>query len=586
MSIQKVKEYLKKFGKDGEVQEFKVSSATVELAAEALHVEPARIAKTLSFHDNETGGCILIVTAGDTKIDNAKFKKRFGFKARMLGAEEVALFTGHEIGGVCPFANPKTATTYLDSSLKRFQTVFPAAGSSNSAIRLTCDQLFELSNAVEWVEVCKPLTKTVELKYGSSSVVFDVTKARSVTYLEGKALPQIEDIQTAFRKAVTEEVVGSKPLNELLTRDDLVTIVVSDITRFWMRQDLICKELTRFLNQECEIPYEHMVIVVALGTHRGHSEEEHKKLVSEEVYEKVRVVNHDAFAEDLVYLGTTSKGTRVLVNPLAVGRKVILVGGTVHHLMAGFGGGRKSILPGISAKETIVHNHLQCLDPALPRSNPAIGCGVLKGNPVHEDMMEAAAMVSPVFGINIICSPGKGHSYFICGDWEKAWLKSCEIVHDAFSVPIKEKADIVIASCGGYPKDINLYQGIKTLLNMSHAVKPGGTMIFLAECREGGGSLDFFDWRVPLQKGILDQTLRERFTIAGYIFYAGCEAISKGRVLMLTSFQKDLTPEVLKDMNISAFSDPEALLKEVDFTGKSVCILPFGGNVLPWSEED
>lgn len=155
MSIVKVKEYLKDFGRDCDVQEFPVSSATVELAAKALSVEPARIAKTLSFHGDQTNGCLLVVTAGDQKIDNAKFKKQFGFKAKMLGAEEVAMLTGHEVGGVCPFANPEHVTTYLDVSMQRFSTVFPAAGSSNSAIELTCEELFKYSQAKGWVDVCK-----------------------------------------------------------------------------------------------------------------------------------------------------------------------------------------------------------------------------------------------------------------------------------------------------------------------------------------------------------------------------------------------------------------------------------------------
>ncbi|MEY8351898.1 nickel-dependent lactate racemase [Lachnospiraceae bacterium 54-53] len=425
----------------------------------------------------------------------------------------------------------------------------------------------------------------IEMKYGNSTVTIDISKARSVKFLQGKEHDRIDDLKSAFEKAVTSGVTGSKPLNQLLTKNDQVTIVVSDITRFWMRQDLICRELVNFLHDRNGIPYEHMVILVALGTHRGHSEEEQRKIVGEEVYQKVKVINHDAEASDLKLAGTTSRGTEVWVNPLAVGRKVILIGGTVHHLMAGFGGGRKSILPGISGKKTIVQNHLLCLDPELPRSNPAIGCAVLTGNPVHEDMMEAAAMVSPAFGINIITTSEGKHSHVICGDWEKAWLKSCEIVQAAFSVPIREKADIVIASCGGFPKDINLYQGIKTLLNMSYAVKPGGTMIFIAECREGGGSPDFFDWRIPLKDGALDEELRDHFTISGYIFYAGCEAIAKGNVRMLTSFSGDLGPEVLKDMSIDGYSDLNELLKKVDFTDKSVYVMPYGSNTLPWVNE-
>lgn len=422
---------------------------------------------------------------------------------------------------------------------------------------------------------------TIQLNYGQSQVTIPVEGAKSVTWLEAKDMPEITDVRSALRTAITEDAVGSLPLNQLLKADDLVTIVVSDITRFWMRQDLICEELVSYLHEELNIDYSRIVILIALGTHREHTEEEQKKVVGTELYQKIKIVNHDCMADNLVTLGTTSRGTVVNVNPLAVGRKVILIGGTVHHLMSGFGGGRKSVLPGISGKSTIVQNHLHCLDPLAPHSNPAIGSGVLAGNPVHEDMMEATAMVNPVFGINVIANPTGGQSFFICGHWEKAWLKSCELVQEYFGVPIEEEADIVIASCGGYPKDLNLYQGIKGLLNMSYAVKKGGLMIFIAECRDGGGSPDFFDWRIPLQKGILDSELREKFTIAGYIFYAGCEAIEKGRVKMLTSFSEDLTASVLKDMKIEGFSGIGDLLSDVDFTGKTVYVMPHANSTVP-----
>ncbi len=153
MAVDQVKEYLKQFGRENEVQEFEVSSATVELAAQALHTEPARIAKTISLKSLD--GCILVVTAGDSKIDNVKFKAEFGAKAKMLSPEEVEPLTGYTIGGVCPFGNPDTAKVYLDVSMKRFQTVFPAGGSANSAIELTCDDLFQISRAIKWVDVCK-----------------------------------------------------------------------------------------------------------------------------------------------------------------------------------------------------------------------------------------------------------------------------------------------------------------------------------------------------------------------------------------------------------------------------------------------
>ncbi len=153
LSVETVREYLKQFGAHERILEFDVSSATVELAAVAVGVEGARIAKTLSFRGPD--GVILIVAAGDAKIDNRKYKDFFGLKAKMLSHEEALELTGHPVGGVCPFAVKEGVTVYPDISLKRFSTVFPAAGSANSAIELNCDELFEFSKAAQWVDVCK-----------------------------------------------------------------------------------------------------------------------------------------------------------------------------------------------------------------------------------------------------------------------------------------------------------------------------------------------------------------------------------------------------------------------------------------------
>ncbi len=153
MAIEKVKAFFKKYDMEDRVQEFEVSSATVELAAAALHCEPDRIAKTLSFMVD--GKAILIVAAGDAKIDNPKYKGQFATKAKMLTLEEVEALVGHSVGGVCPFAINDGVLVYLDVSLKRFKTVFPACGSSNSAIELTIDELEKYANPVSWVDVCK-----------------------------------------------------------------------------------------------------------------------------------------------------------------------------------------------------------------------------------------------------------------------------------------------------------------------------------------------------------------------------------------------------------------------------------------------
>ena len=158
MAIEKVREYFESFGAAARIREFDVSSATVELAAQALGCAPERIAKTLSFLVD--GGCALVVAAGDAKVDNPRFKAQFHTKAKMLSPEQVYSFTGHAVGGVCPFANPDGVRTYLDVSLQRFETVFPAAGSSNSAIQLTCDELAEYSHSLGWIDVCKGWQET------------------------------------------------------------------------------------------------------------------------------------------------------------------------------------------------------------------------------------------------------------------------------------------------------------------------------------------------------------------------------------------------------------------------------------------
>lgn len=162
MSVTTVKNYLKAWGKDTAIMEFETSCATVELAARAAGVSEARIAKTLSFKSKESGTttkqpcCTLVVAAGDARIDGKKFKDRFGVKSKMLSPEETLACTGHAVGGVCPFAieNPN-ASVYLDVSLRRFPTLFPACGSSNSIVELSCDELFTIASARDWVDVCK-----------------------------------------------------------------------------------------------------------------------------------------------------------------------------------------------------------------------------------------------------------------------------------------------------------------------------------------------------------------------------------------------------------------------------------------------
>lgn len=422
----------------------------------------------------------------------------------------------------------------------------------------------------------------VELKYGETTVSVDLSGAESVEFLLENEMPVIADIEQELIRGFEDGAIGSAPLRELVSAGDKITIVISDITRFWMRQDIVCEVLVKYL-EGLGIKDEDIAVVVALGTHRSQTEEELEKLASSYVYSRCSVLNHDCDAADLVTLGVTSYGTEVKVNALAVGRKVIVVSGTVHHLMAGYGGGRKSILPGIAGRETIRENHRRALDPSAPHTDDKVGSGKLSINPINRDMDEAAAMVAPVFGISIVVNNHSQHSGIFCGDFEQAWLASCRFCQERYGVPIDYEADIVLASCNGYPKDINLYQAVKALLNGARAMKQGGTFVFFAECREGGGAPDFFNWIEPLNRGELDSALRSAFTIAGYIFYASCESIAKaGDFYMLSAIPAD----TVKGMGIKAYSDIDELMQNIDFSGKKVYVIPNGGSLLPQLKSD
>ncbi|MDD3334404.1 MAG: nickel-dependent lactate racemase [Eubacteriales bacterium] len=413
------------------------------------------------------------------------------------------------------------------------------------------------------------------LNYGDGTVPLTLQGAASVTLLQENPSTPIENLPEAFRAAVEENAIDSKPLAQLLSPTDDVTIVISDVTRMWMHQDQITELLIRYLHDNVGMAFERIVVLVALGTHRPQTEEEMRRTASDYAVSHVRCVNHNG--DGLVLVGTTSRGTPVKVNPLAIDRKLILIGGTVHHLLAGYGGGRKSILPGISGEETIQANHRLALHPTMPCSNPSVGIGKLDRNPVHEDMMEAAAMVKPLFSINLVVNSAGRHVGLLCGDYRNAWLESCKLVNRLFGVRIDQQYDVVIVSGGGYPKDINLYQGSKTLINAVEAVKPGGEILYISECREGGGPESFFGWMKPLNEGRLDEALREDFTIAGYIFYVIHEFCTKYDIRMLTA----LNPDNARAIGLHPVSSPEKLLEGISFQGKSVAVMPYGGSIVP-----
>lgn len=426
------------------------------------------------------------------------------------------------------------------------------------------------------------MKKDFTFRYGSSSVTLAIEEDQIIDTLIGKNVEAIEDLKASLYESL-DNPIDSEALRKVAKKGDSIAIVISDMTRFWMRQDRIVPLLVSYLGDNVGISYDDIKIIVATGTHVGSSVEDLKTLVTEDVYDKVEVLNHDCRADDLVYLGTTSYETVVKVNKVAADADlVICLGAATYHVMAGFGGGRKSILPGIASLETIKHNHAYSLERDEFKTNHKIGNGVLDGNPLNEDMLEAAAMMKNLFMISLVTDSDFNLTGIFSGHYHTSWLRACEEVRRIYDVPIKKKADVVITSCGGFPKDESLYQGTKAVDNAISALKDGGTLILLLEGRNGGGSPDYFDWIKPLVNGTFEKELRENFTVGGYIFFLNCEQAAKYNIMMYTSIDKD----VVKPMGIKAYDDVEKLMRDADLDGKSIYVIPNGSTVLARMRED
>ena len=418
-------------------------------------------------------------------------------------------------------------------------------------------------------------------RYGDGTVSADLDERNILGVLRGNQVPAAADIAQTLRAAV-EQPIGGPALRDYVQPGDSVCLVISDMSRFWMRQDKVIPPLLQYLYTVCGTRPEDITILVANGTHEGGNESDLRTLVTDAVYDTVRVVNHDCLAPALVYLGDTPHGTPVWVNPIAAhADRVICLGACVHHVMAGFGGGRKSILPGISGMETIRHNHAFALDPRALRSNPRIGNGKLEDNPLHQDMCEAAALMPSLFMINLVLNADMQLAEIYAGHYLQSWLAACEAVDRIYRVPVPRKADAIIASCGGYPKDMSLYQGTKTIDNIETGLKIGGTLILIIEAREGGGPAEYFDWIRDLKNGAIEERLRNHFTIPGYIFFLNCEQAQRYNILMLTS----IPPETVAPMGIRAFSNMEELLAAADLDGKALYVIENGGTVIPYAQE-
>lgn len=418
-----------------------------------------------------------------------------------------------------------------------------------------------------------------KFKYGEGYLHFRINPENIIQELQAKDIQTLGDMEKEVERLL-DDPIASPPFNTLFQAGDKVTIVVSDITRLVKLHEYLPPVVKRL--NSLGIPDKDIIILTATGTHRGQTPEEKKKIVGEELFSRLEVLDHDCDHSEMVQVGTTPRGTEVVVNRLVVDRKVILTGGIVHHLMAGFGGGRKSILPGVASRRTIAQNHLHSLDPEAERSNPLIGVGALIDNPLHEDMVDAARFVNPDFLINSIIHTDGKIAKLVAGHWLKAWEEGCHWADDNYGVPIQKRADLVIVSCGGFPKDISLYQSTKSLFNASLAVKPGGTILILAECREGAGAPEFFEWSDPLKEKKLDPELRKNFTIPGYIFYAAVEAAQKAKVVLYSM----IAPELVEPMGIIGVNSLEEALElaQVEKEEQEIIMMPYGGATIPLTQ--
>lgn len=381
--------------------------------------------------------------------------------------------------------------------------------------------------------------------------------------------------------------IGAGPIEEAVQAGDKVCIIISDVTRRWQQPSTYLPILVERLNR-AGIPDENILILCATGTHRRQTEEEHISLVGEDLYHRIRFLDHQCDdKEHLTYMGTTSRGTPVWLNSYAMAcDKLILTGGVVYHFLAGFGGGRKSVVPGIAGRETINTNHNNALNHGLGSgSNPRVCNGNMSDdNPFHSDLMECAAFAKPAYLLNVIVDDNYQIVGAFAGDWQKAHEEAAKVVKQLDGVAIPRRTPLVIASAGGFPKDINLYQTSKTLSNALAAVAPGGTMILLSQCREGFGDPDCeaqicsYDTMEEREKA-----LRADFSIGGFVGFLFAETAENYHLILVT----DIPGQRFERTKIQvAQTLDEALALAAQCNGGSLdgvetVLMPYGGSTFP-----
>jgi lactate racemase len=416
-------------------------------------------------------------------------------------------------------------------------------------------------------------TDQIELAYGRRSFEFSFDKDRfSVVNAATDRESPLSDFEVG---AAFDSPIASPPVDEIVGRDDSVLIVVSDATRATASGQVV-NVLVRRLVQSGVSPAR-MAVIFATGIHRPVSEKEKVELLSPFIVQRLGMLQHDAYDRTkLTRFGKTDSGVTVEVNSaLREFSRVFLTGGITFHYFAGFTGGRKSICPGLASAKTIEATHMLALDFETGGRKAGVSAGRLDGNAVHEECERVASIVAPAFGINTIVDKKKRATKIFCGDWRLAHRAACDYYLDQYSVRLPSKRDIVIASCGGFPHDINLIQAHKALDTAALACKDGGTIVLLAECSDGLGRADFLKWFDENDSRTLAARLVNGYEVNGQTAWALLSKAERHRVCLLSALPRE---EVKKMRMIAVETIAEALEQA---GGGDGFIMPRGAAVLP-----
>lgn len=360
----------------------------------------------------------------------------------------------------------------------------------------------------------------VELPIGRRVERVEVPEERVLYDLKGRAAAKSWASIAQAAEWALDHPIASPPLEAIVHRGEKVCIVISDITRLCGTDQFLPVLLARL--EKSGVAREDVTLLTALGTHRPHTPAEDALVCGQEIARQYRIVQHACRDEaQLAYVGTTSFGTEVKLNRAVVeADRVIITGAVTLHPFAGFGGGRKAVMPGVAGYEAIMHNHRMTLAPEPGGGcNPLAEVSLLEDNPVNLDMMEGCRLLKPDFLLNTVYTP-EGQLYeVVAGHWHEAWHRGCQDLLELSGVPIEEQADVVFTSAGGYPKDINLYQGTKCFMNAVFAVKPKGILIAALDCEDIKEPAIFSSWFSQGDLAALEQGVREDFTIPGFVAY-------------------------------------------------------------------